>query len=155
MREKPIAKLVKAVAGSRKLHLKDLKKRSKPVNVVKVGDMTIRTKARSAIDGSDKYNNDPTRPSVSVPVGRYGKELGTTMEYKRKNSWSKNPPKPSMRGDIPASKKSQMGFGDDVSRSRDPILQRHVKTAAKIAIGGAGFAAGSAWSEHKRKQRGY
>ena len=139
MREKAIAKLVKAVTGSRKLHLNDLKKvrPSRKPDIISSPYTYVNTKSRK-------------RPLKPKP-----EPLPTTMEYKRKNAMMKNPPKPSMRGDIPASKKSQMGFGDDVSRSRDPILQRHVNTAAKIAIGGAGFAAGSAWSDHKRKQRGY
>lgn len=132
MREKPLAKLVKAVAGSRKLNLKDLKK-VRPSRKADWPAVSVNGKLRKS------------KPET----------LATTMEYKRKNSMSKTPIDTSKRGDIPASKKSQMGFGDDVSRSRDPILQRHVNTAAKIAIGGAGFAAGSAWSEHKRKQRGY
>lgn len=139
MREKAVAKLIKAVAGSRKLNLKDLKK--------------VRPSRKPDIISSPVTYVDPK--SRKRPLKPKPTPLPTTMEYKRKNGMSKNPVKPSMRGDIPASKKSQMGFGDDVSRSRDPILQRHVNTAAKIAIGGAGFAAGSAWSEHKRKQRGY
>ena len=144
MREKPIAKLVKAIAGSkpkRKMHLNDLKK----VAPRRAPDLIM-----SPVTHVPK---GPYRP----PKKKKPEPLATTMEYKMKNGMRKSPASPtqSMLGDVPATKKSQLGFAEDVSRSRDPILKRHINTAAKIGIGAAGFAAGSAWSEHKRKQRGY
>lgn len=88
----------------RKLTLGSLGRASKVKNVVKVGDMTIRTKSRSTIDGSDKYMNNTARPSKSVMV------KGATNP-KNASYPSKTPPKSAMEKALDSFDKGPMNKG--------------------------------------------